>query len=131
MNRDDLESALDRDDSTSARAALAELEAGADFERFQNRTAAARQLWDVWSHRHQIMLDTGVTPRPGLAEVVDRLHAAGTDRIHMAKITGSQQRFTVFLTEDVGWSTTFPQALPRACGSIQTRGRSAESDRMR
>ncbi|MEJ8655569.1 hypothetical protein [Streptomyces sp. MS1.AVA.4] len=50
MNRDDLESALDRDDSTSARAALAELEAGADVERFQNRTAAARQLWDVWSH---------------------------------------------------------------------------------
>ncbi|MGW2563040.1 hypothetical protein ACWCXB_28090 [Streptomyces sp. NPDC001514] len=34
MNRDDLASALDREDSDSARAALAELQAGANFELF-------------------------------------------------------------------------------------------------
>ncbi|MFC8765630.1 hypothetical protein ACFUAG_33595 [Streptomyces sp. NPDC057193] len=101
MNRDDLQSALDRDNSTSARAALAELQAGSDFELFQSQTASAQQLWDIWSHRYQVMLDTGVTPRPGLAEAVDRLHAAGTARIYLATITGSQRRFTIFLTEDI------------------------------
>ncbi|MFD6279764.1 hypothetical protein ACFWFI_30000 [Streptomyces sp. NPDC060209] len=101
MNRDGLESALARDDSTSARAALAELRAGADFELFHSQTASARQLWDIWSHRHQVMLDTKVTPRPGLAKAVDRLHAAGTAQVYLATITGSQRRFTVFLSEDL------------------------------
>ncbi|MET9515935.1 hypothetical protein [Streptomyces sp. NPDC002994] len=101
MNRDDLESALDRDDSTSARAARAELQAGANFELFRSQTASARQLWDIWSHRYQVMLDTGVTPRSGLAEAVDRLHAAETARTYLATITGSQRRFTVFLSEDL------------------------------
>ncbi|MEU7011514.1 hypothetical protein [Streptomyces sp. NPDC046332] len=101
MNRDDLQSALDRDDSTSARAALVELQAGSDFELFQSQTASAHQLWDIWSHRHQIMLDTGVIPRPGLGEAVDRLHAAGTARVYLATITGSQRRFIIFLTEDL------------------------------
>ncbi|MFB7240834.1 hypothetical protein ACFCXK_39360 [Streptomyces sp. NPDC056269] len=101
MKRDDLQSALDRDDSTSARAALAELRAGSDFELFQTQTVPAHELWDNWSHRHQVMLDTGVTPRPGMAEAVDRLHAAGSARIYLATITGSHRRFIVFLTEDL------------------------------
>jgi len=101
MNRADLESALDRDDTTSARAARAELQAGANFEFFRSQTASARQLWDIWSHRHQVMLDTGVPPRPGLAEAVDKLRAAGTDRLYLATITGSQRRFTIFLSEDL------------------------------
>ncbi|MGV9245317.1 hypothetical protein [Streptomyces sp. NPDC003710] len=47
------------------------------------------------------MLDTGVTSRPGLTEAVDRFHAAGTARIYLATITGSQRRFIVFLSEDL------------------------------
>ncbi|WP_157977392.1 hypothetical protein [Streptomyces triticisoli] len=47
------------------------------------------------------MLDTGVTLRPGLAEAVDRLYAAGTDRVSLAAISGAQRRFTVFLSEDL------------------------------
>ncbi|MFE9792810.1 hypothetical protein ACFYRL_13885 [Streptomyces goshikiensis] len=101
MNRDGLEAALDRDDSTSARAALAELQAGADFEVFRSQSSTARLLWAIWSHRHQNLLDDGAAPWPGLAEAVDRLHAEGTDRIYSAKITGSQQQFIVFLTEDL------------------------------
>ncbi|MFJ9890358.1 hypothetical protein ACIQRW_31520 [Streptomyces sp. NPDC091287] len=104
MNRDDLESALARDDSTSARAALTELRTGADFRLFPSQTASARQLWDTWSHRHQVMLDTRVTPRTGLAEAVDRLHTAGAARVHLATITSSQRRFIVFLSEDLSRS---------------------------
>ncbi|MFJ4866612.1 hypothetical protein [Streptomyces sp. NPDC088748] len=100
MNRDDLQSALDRDDSTSARAALAELRAGSDFELFQTQTVSAHELWDIWSHRYQVS-DTGVTPRPGMAEAVDRLHAAGSARIYQATIAGSHRRFIAFLTEDL------------------------------
>ncbi|MEU6705517.1 hypothetical protein [Streptomyces wuyuanensis] len=107
MNRDDLESVLDRNDSTSARAPYPNSRQVLTSSYFQSRTAAARQLWDVWAHRHQVMCDTRVTPRPGLAEVVDRLHAAGTDRIHGAKITGSQQLFTVSLTEDFTRSVVY------------------------
>lgn len=40
-------------------------------------------------------------PRPGLAEAVDRLYSAGTDRIYLATITGTQRGFTVFLSEDL------------------------------
>jgi hypothetical protein len=47
------------------------------------------------------MLETGVTPRPGLAEAVDGLYSAGTDRVYLATITGPQRRFTVFLSEDL------------------------------
>ncbi|MFD9245560.1 hypothetical protein ACFV0D_27245 [Streptomyces sp. NPDC059556] len=101
MNRDALQSALDRDGSASARAALVELQAGSDFELFESQTASAHELWAAWSHRHQVMLDTGVLPRPGLAEAVDKLHAAGTARVHLATITGSQRRFITFLTEDL------------------------------
>ncbi|MDT9683255.1 hypothetical protein RND61_14405 [Streptomyces sp. TRM76323] len=101
MNRDALQSALTQDDSVSARAALAELEAGADFQVFLNQTASARQLWATWSWRHQVMLDTGVTPRPGLAEVIAGLEAAGAARVYMATVTGSQRRFTIFLSEDL------------------------------
>ncbi|MEU3688905.1 hypothetical protein [Streptomyces narbonensis] len=101
MDRDSLQSALSQDVSASARAALAELEAGADFEVFLNQTASARQLWDIWSWRHEVMLDTGVIPRPGLAEAVARLRAAGTARVYMATVTGSWGRFTLFLSEDL------------------------------
>ncbi|MFJ2823511.1 hypothetical protein ACIO7M_20670 [Streptomyces toxytricini] len=108
MNRDALQSALSQVGSISARAALAELEAGANFQVFLNQTASARQLWDTWSWRHQVMLGTGVTPRPGLAEAIARLEAAGAARVHMATVTGSQRRFTIFLSEDLtqcvaGW----------------------------
>ncbi|MGW2052208.1 hypothetical protein ACWCPF_44955 [Streptomyces sp. NPDC001858] len=101
MNRDTLQSALSQDSSGPARAALAELVAGASFEVFLNQTASARQLWDIWSWRHEVMLDTGVTPRPGLAEAVARLQAAGTARVYMATVTGSQRRFILFLSEDL------------------------------
>ncbi|MFD4376828.1 hypothetical protein [Streptomyces sp. NPDC058486] len=101
MNRDDLESVLTRDTSVAAHAALAELKAGADFEVFRSQNASARQLWDIWSHRHQVMLDSGGTLRPGLAEAVHRLHAEGLARIYLATITGSQRRFIVFLSEDL------------------------------
>ncbi|GGT61015.1 hypothetical protein GCM10014713_62910 [Streptomyces purpureus] len=47
------------------------------------------------------MLDTGVTPRPGLAEAIAGLQAAGTARVYMATVTGSQRRFTLFLSEDL------------------------------
>ncbi|MFF2225409.1 hypothetical protein ACFVV7_19055 [Streptomyces globisporus] len=104
MNRDDLESALARDDSTSARAALTELRTGADFRLFHGQTVSARQLWDTWFHRHQVMLDTRVTPRTGLAEAVGRLHAAGAARVYLATITSSQRRFIVFLSEDLSRS---------------------------
>ncbi|MET9348878.1 hypothetical protein [Streptomyces termitum] len=100
MDRDALRSALSREVSASARAALAELEAGADYEVLLNQTASAQQLWDIWSWRHEVMLETGVTPRPGLAEAVAGLQAAGTARVYIATITGSQRRFTIFLSED-------------------------------
>lgn len=48
------------------------------------------------------MRELGITPfRPGLAEAVERLHAAGTARVHMATITGPQRRFLLFLSEDL------------------------------
>ncbi|SFE84311.1 hypothetical protein [Streptomyces mirabilis] len=47
------------------------------------------------------MLDTGVTPRPGLAEAVDGLKAAGAARAHLATIAGPQRRFNVLLAEDL------------------------------
>ncbi|MFC7980075.1 hypothetical protein ACFUT3_33190 [Streptomyces cinereoruber] len=99
MNRDALQSALSQDGCISTRAALAELKAGPDFEVFLNQTASAQQLWYIWSWRHEVMLDTGVTPRPGLAEAINKLQAAGTAPICMATITGSQRRFTIFLSE--------------------------------
>lgn len=101
MNRDALQSTLSQDGSASAHAARVELEAGADFEVFLNQTVSALQLWDIWSWRHEVMLDTGVTPRPGLAEAVIRLQPAGTARVYMATVTGSQRRFTLFLSEDL------------------------------
>ncbi|MFJ3762647.1 hypothetical protein [Streptomyces sp. NPDC090080] len=61
----------------------------------------AQQLWDIWAFRRQTMLDTGVTPRPGLAEAVGQLQAAGTSFVHLAKITSPQQRFVIFLSEDL------------------------------
>lgn len=63
--------------------------------------ASARQLWDIWSTRHQNLLDDGAAPWPGLAEAVDGLHAEGAGRIYLANVIGSQQRFIVFLTEDL------------------------------
>ncbi|MGW3401850.1 hypothetical protein [Streptomyces zhihengii] len=101
MDRDTLQSALFQDVSASARAAQAELEAGADFEVFLNQTASAQQLWAIWSWRHEVMLDTGVTPRPGLDEAIAGLQAAGTDRVYSTNVTGSQRRFTIFLSEDL------------------------------
>ncbi|WP_416959736.1 hypothetical protein [Streptomyces sp. Agncl-13] len=101
MNRDALKSALSWDGCISARAALAELEAGADFKVFLNQTVSAQQLWDIWSWRHEVMLDTGVIPRPGLTEAIAGLQAAGTARVYMATVTGSQRRFTLFLSEDL------------------------------
>ncbi|MFE5619587.1 hypothetical protein [Streptomyces sp. NPDC056524] len=101
MDRDALQSALSQDGSISARAALAELAAGADFQVFLNQTTSARQLWDTWSWRHEVMLDTGVTPRPGLAEAIVGLQAAGAARVYMATVIGSQRRFTIFLSEDL------------------------------
>ncbi len=47
------------------------------------------------------MLDTGVTPRPGLAEAITGLQAAGTARVYMATGAGSQRRFTLFLSENL------------------------------
>ncbi|WP_320781962.1 hypothetical protein [Streptomyces sp. CRN 30] len=101
MNRVAMQSVLAQDGSVSARAALAELEAGSDFEVFLSQTASARQLWDIWSWRQQVMHDTDVTPRPGLAEAVDRLEAAGTARVYMATVTEPQGRFVLFLSEDL------------------------------
>ncbi|MEU9705799.1 hypothetical protein [Streptomyces sp. NPDC047981] len=100
MNRDALQSALSHDGCTSARAALAELKAGADFEVFLNQTASAQQLWDIWSWRHEVTR-TGVPPRPGLPEAITGLQAAGTARVYMATVTGPQRRFTIFLSEDL------------------------------
>jgi beta-phosphoglucomutase-like phosphatase (HAD superfamily) len=101
MDRDTLQSALSQDVSASARATLAQLEAGADFEVFLNQTASAQQLWDIWSWRHEVMLETGVTPRPGLVEAIAGLQAAGTARVYMATVTGTRRRFTIFLSEDL------------------------------
>ncbi len=103
MIRSDLECALARDDSPSARAALLALRAGADFELLSggHQAAAAQQSWATWAFRHQTMLDTGVTPRPGLAEAVGKLQAAGTSLVHLAKITSPQRRFIIFLAEDL------------------------------
>ncbi|MFJ5633812.1 hypothetical protein ACIQF5_14270, partial [Streptomyces goshikiensis] len=39
--------------------------------------------------------------RPGLAEAVAKLQAAGTARVYMATVTGSQRRFILFLSEDL------------------------------
>ncbi|MCP3768803.1 MULTISPECIES: hypothetical protein [unclassified Streptomyces] len=101
MKCDDLASALGRDRSTSARAARAALRAGAEFKLSGSRTVSARLLRTNWSHRHRTMPDTGVTPRPGPAEAVHRLYAAGTDHVSLAAISGAQRRFTVFLSEDL------------------------------
>ncbi|MFD9467564.1 hypothetical protein [Streptomyces sp. NPDC060027] len=103
MIRSDLEFALALDDSPSARAALLALRAGAAFELLSegHQAASAQQLWDIWAFRHQTMLDTDVTPRPGLAEAVGKLQAAGTSLVHLAKITSSQRRFVIFLAEDL------------------------------
>ncbi|MET9931957.1 MULTISPECIES: hypothetical protein [unclassified Streptomyces] len=102
MNRDTLRSVLVRDGSVSAHAALAELEAGADFEINLNSTASASLLWTNWSARQESMREMGIVPsRPGLADAVESLHAAGTARVHMATITGPQKRFLLFLSEDL------------------------------
>ncbi|MFJ4632886.1 hypothetical protein [Streptomyces sp. NPDC088847] len=101
MNRDALQSALLQDSSASAHAAGVELEEGADFKVFLHKTVSALELWDIWSWRHEVMLETGVTPRPGLSEAVTRLQAAGTARVYMATVTGSQRRFLLFLSEDL------------------------------
>ncbi|MFD9305402.1 transposase [Streptomyces sp. NPDC060048] len=66
-----------------------------------------------------LMIDTGVTPRPGLAQAVDGLHAARTDRIYWATITGSPRRFTVFLAEDLtpslpAWADRRPHCVRRS-----------------
>lgn len=101
MNRDTLRSVLVRDGSASAHATLAELEAGVDFE-VGLSTASASLLWTNWSSRQETMREMGVVPsRPGLDEAVERLHAAGTARVHMATITGPQSRFLLFLSEDL------------------------------
>ncbi|MFE0700910.1 hypothetical protein [Streptomyces sp. NPDC058872] len=101
MNRDALQSALSQHGSVSARTALAELEAGADCEVFSNQTASAQRLWNIWSWRHEVMLDTGVTPRPGLVEAIAGLQAAGTAPVYLATVTGTRRRFTIFLSEDL------------------------------
>ncbi|MCX5096082.1 hypothetical protein OOK36_46335 [Streptomyces sp. NBC_00365] len=103
MIRSDLESVLALDDSPSARAARLALRAGADFELLSigRQASSARRFWDAWSFRHQTMLETGATPRPGLAEAVDKLQAAGTSLVHLAKITSPQRRFVIFLSEDL------------------------------
>ncbi|MEU0675602.1 hypothetical protein ABZ330_22430 [Streptomyces sp. NPDC006172] len=103
MIRSDLEFALARDDSPSARAALLALRASADFKLLSegHQAACAQQLWYIWAFRHQTMLETGVTPRLGLTEAVGKLQAAGTSLIHLAKITSPQRRFVIFLAEDL------------------------------
>ncbi|WP_043688041.1 hypothetical protein [Streptomyces xylophagus] len=103
MIRSDLESALARDDSPSTRAAHLTLQVGADFVLLSegHQAVSAQQLWDIWTFRHQTMLETGDTPRPGLAEAVGGLQAAGTSLVRLAKITSPQQRFVIFLTEDL------------------------------
>ncbi|MFG3028725.1 hypothetical protein ACGFZJ_09305 [Streptomyces sp. NPDC048253] len=103
MIRSDLESALARDDSPSAQSARLALRAGADFELLSegHQGASAQQLWDIWAFRHQTMLETGVSPRPGLAEAVGKLQAAGTSLVQLATITSPQRRFVVFLAEDL------------------------------
>ncbi|MFF4173335.1 hypothetical protein [Streptomyces sp. NPDC001744] len=92
---------MSQDGSFSARAALAELETGADFEVFLNQTASAQRLWSIWSWRHEVMPDTGVTPRPGLAEAVTGLQAAGTAQVYLATVTASRRRFILVLSEDL------------------------------
>ncbi|MEV4230064.1 hypothetical protein AB0J81_23780 [Streptomyces bobili] len=89
MIRSDLEFALARDHSLSARAALLALRAGADYKLLPegHQATSAQEFWDIWAFRHQTMLDTGVTPRPGLAEAVGKLQAAGVSLVHLAKIT--------------------------------------------
>ncbi|MDX3570687.1 hypothetical protein [Streptomyces sp. ID05-47C] len=64
-----------------------------------HQATSAREFWDIWTFRHQTMLDTGVTPRPGLAEAVDKLQAAEVSLVHLAKITSPQRRFVIFLAE--------------------------------
>lgn len=79
------------------------LRTGADFELLSEgrQAVSARRLWETWSFRHQTMLETGATPRPGLAEAVDKLQAAGASFVHLAKITSPQRRFVIFLAEDL------------------------------
>ncbi|EGE43049.1 hypothetical protein GTY83_18435 [Streptomyces sp. SID4928] len=91
MNRDALQSALSQNGSISARAALAQLETGADFEVFLKRTASAQQLWNIWACRYEIMPDTGVTPRPGLAEAITKPQAAETAPVYMATVLGEPE----------------------------------------
>ncbi|MGA4980102.1 hypothetical protein [Streptomyces cinereoruber] len=102
MNRDTLRSILAHDGSASARAVLAELEAGADFEVNLNSTASAHLLWTNWSTRQETMREMGVIPsRPGFDEAVERLHAAGTAGVRMGTVTGPQKRYLIFLSEDL------------------------------
>ncbi|MFE3679619.1 hypothetical protein [Streptomyces griseus] len=101
MNRDALQSALSQDGGISARAALAELETGADFEVFLNRTASAQQLWRIWSCRYEIMLDTGVTPRPGLAETITKLQAAGAAPVYTWRPSLDRRGASSLLSENL------------------------------
>jgi hypothetical protein len=103
MTRDRLAAALALNGSGSARAARALLLDGADFTWLSegHKTISAHRFWDTWSWRLEVMRDTGVTPRSGLAEAVDQLRGAGDNQTHLATIVGTGGRFTVFLSADL------------------------------
>ncbi|MER5992774.1 hypothetical protein [Streptomyces viridosporus] len=103
MTREQLAAALTLNGCDAAHEARARLLAGADFTWLSDghRAQSAHRYWDVWSWRLEVMLDTGVMPRPGLAEAVAHLRAADEAETHLATVSAPDRRFTVFLSADL------------------------------
>ncbi|MCB5169928.1 hypothetical protein LG634_34640 [Streptomyces bambusae] len=100
MAFDTLRTLLARDDSACTPAALNALLSGAEWE-LPYQTASARLLRDNWSFRQETLREMGRPPRPGLAEAVERLDAAGDVQVYMALITDPPRRYHVYLSEDL------------------------------
>jgi hypothetical protein len=102
VTREQLAAALTANNGVRAREARVVLLAGADFAWLsERRTLSALRLWDTWSWRLEGLRETGVTPRTGVSDVVDRLRDAGDAPIHLVRISGPDRARTVFLSADL------------------------------
>ncbi|WP_404958326.1 hypothetical protein [Streptomyces sp. 147326] len=104
MTREQLAAALASHNGAWAREARAVLLGGAKFEWLSEgrKTVSARILWDTWHWRLEGLMEAGISPTTGVAEVVDALRDAGDAQIHMAMILGPDRARTVFLSADLG-----------------------------
>lgn len=103
VDRGELAALLQRNGSDRAREAVKRLADGAEFVVWSHQSVSAHRLWDVWDWREQCLLEQG-TVKPGLAEAVRALQAAGDDPICLGAIypADRRQNCTLFLAGDLG-----------------------------